>query len=159
MHLHVLAVGKLREPYWTAGCREYSRRLAAYGTLEIVEIAEEKIPERTSPAEETALKTKEGQRLLKRLRPQSYTIALAIEGKPLASEELAQHLKNITLSGKSDFTFIIGGTLGLSSQVLQQADFLLSLSHMTFPHQMVRLFLLEQLYRACKILRGEPYHR
>lgn len=159
MHLFILAVGKLREPYLAAGCQEYSRRLKAYSTLQMVEIAEEKIPERVSAADEETIKAKEGERLIKRLPAQSYVTALAVEGKPLSSVELAQHLEMLALSGKSDYSFLIGGTLGLAPQVLERADLLLSMSRMTFPHQMARFFLLEQLYRACKIMRGEPYHK
>jgi len=122
-------------------------------------VADEKIPDRASPAEEEVIKTKEGERVLKKLEPDSFLVVLAVEGKLLSSEELAGRLEKLAVEGQGKVTFIIGGTLGLAEDIKSRADLLLSFSTLTFPHQVMRFILLEQLYRAFKIIRGEPYHK
>ncbi|KKM11268.1 50S rRNA methyltransferase [Clostridiales bacterium PH28_bin88] len=159
MRIKLVAVGKIKERYLAAGVAEYLKRLQPFSRVEVVEVPDERLPGQPVPALEEAVKDKEGERLLAHVRDSSYTVALIPEGQMLSSEDLAALLDKLAVSGKSDLTFIIGGTLGLSQRVLQRADLLLSLSPMTFPHQMVRMILLEQLYRAFKISRGEPYHR
>lgn len=159
VRIKIVAVGKIRERYLAAGVEEYLKRLQPLARVEVVEVPDERLPGQPVAALEEAVKDKEGERLLAHVREGSYVVALAVEGKMLSSEDLAAMLENLALSGRSDLTFLIGGTLGLAPGVLKRADLLLSLSPMTFPHQMVRMIILEQLYRACKISRGEPYHR
>ncbi|GGE05853.1 ribosomal RNA large subunit methyltransferase H [Marinithermofilum abyssi] len=159
MRIHLLAVGKIKEKYLAQGIREYLKRLQPYAKTEIIEIAEEKGQEPLSESELEHIKQKEGERILNRISPQSHVIALAIQGSPLSSEELAQQMEQLATFGTSHLTFIIGGSYGLSPDVLKRADQLLSFSRMTFPHQLMRLILLEQVYRAFKIIRGESYHK
>jgi 23S rRNA (pseudouridine1915-N3)-methyltransferase len=159
MQIKIIAVGKLKEKYLKEGIAEYLKRLRPYAKVEIVEVADEPAPENASAAEELQVLEREGEKIAKNLKPGTYVIALALEGKMLSSEGLAEKISTLTLAGKSDLTFLIGGSLGLAPGLLSQADFLLCLSPMTFPHQLVRLILLEQVYRAFKIVRGEPYHK
>ncbi|PKM79371.1 MAG: 23S rRNA (pseudouridine(1915)-N(3))-methyltransferase RlmH [Firmicutes bacterium HGW-Firmicutes-13] len=159
MNLKIIAVGKIREKYLSRGIEEYLKRLRPYARIEIIEVADEKIPDRASPAEEEVIKTKEGERVLKKLEPDSFLVVLAVEGKLLSSEELAGRLEKLAVEGQGKVTFIIGGTLGLAEDIKSRADLLLSFSTLTFPHQVMRFILLEQLYRAFKIIRGEPYHK
>jgi len=159
MNITVVAVGKLKEKYLREGINEYSKRLSAYCKLQVVEVADEKAPEVLSEVEMEQVKRKEGERILAQLKPDQYVIALAIEGQMWSSEKLASELDRLATYGKSQVAFVIGGSLGLSPEVLKRADVLLSFSKMTFPHQLVRLILLEQVYRAYRINRGEPYHR
>lgn len=159
MKISVICVGKLREKYLSQGVGEYAKRLGKYCSLEIIELADESTPDNAPPAIVTGIKKKEGDRILKVIRDDSYCIALAIDGTMLSSEELAAKLDKLALSGKSHISFIIGGSLGLSDEVLARADFRLSFSKMTFPHQLMRMILLEQIYRAYKINRNEPYHK
>lgn len=159
MQIQIAAVGKLKEKYWTAGIAEYVKRLTPYAKLTITEVAEEKVPERLSEAEEQQAKQKEGERLLAAIKPDSHVIALAIDGKLWSSEEFAAHLERTATYGKSHITFVIGGSIGLSDDVLRRADVKLSFGRLTYPHQLMRLVLVEQVYRAFKIMRGEPYHR
>lgn len=159
MNIKIIGVGKIKEKYLKEGIKEYLKRLQPVAKIEIIEVADEKEPANSSPAEEKIVKEKEEERIKKHLKPGSFLIALAIEGKELSSEGFAQKLKNLALEGKSDITFVIGGSLGLSKGILDKADFLLSFSKMTFPHQLMRLILLEQIYRAFKIIRGETYHK
>ncbi|GAA3410802.1 23S rRNA (pseudouridine(1915)-N(3))-methyltransferase RlmH [Paenibacillus hodogayensis] len=159
MHIQIVAVGKLKEKYWTDGIAEYAKRLAPYAKLTITEVAEEKAPERMSEAEEQQVKQKEGERIAAALKPDSYVIAMAIGGHMWSSEELAGQLDRLGTYGKSHVTFLIGGSNGLSDDVLKRADAKLSFGRITYPHQLIRLVLVEQVYRAFKIMRGEPYHK
>jgi len=159
MNIKIIAVGKLKENYLKEGIAEYLKRLKPYAKVEIIEVAEEKEPANASPADEIMIKGREGERILEKVKPGSYLIALAIDGKQLSSEELADKLDNLALEGKSDIAMVIGGPLGLSEEVLKKADFKLSFSKMTFPHQLMRLILMEQIYRAFKIIKGELYHK
>lgn len=159
MHIQIIAVGKLKESYLMDGISEYLKRLRPYAKVEVIEVADEKEPDNASVAEQEIVREREAERILKRLRKGSVTVALAIDGKPVSSEGLAEHLKNWALAGKSDYCFIIGGSLGLHQNVLEQAEIKLSFGKMTFPHQLMRLILVEQIYRAFKINRGEPYHK
>ncbi|WP_173297994.1 23S rRNA (pseudouridine(1915)-N(3))-methyltransferase RlmH [Thermanaeromonas sp. C210] len=159
MEIYVVAVGRVKEKYLQEGIKEYSKRLRPYVRLEIREGTEEKVPGNLTPGQEERILALEGQSLLRLLPDGAYIIALDREGEMLSSEELAEHLADLALQGRSQVAFVIGGTLGLSQEVLDRAHFKLSFSPLTFPHQLMRLILLEQLYRACKIRRGEPYHR
>ncbi len=158
MKLKIIAVGKVREKYYRDGIDEYLKRLTPYARVSVVEVEDEPIPEKASVKEEEAVKDKEGERILRQLRPGSYTIALAVQGREMSSEELAASLADLSAAGR-EVNLVIGGSLGLSAAVLRTADCLLSFSRFTFPHQLMRLILVEQLYRACKIGRGETYHR
>lgn len=159
MNITVLCIGKLKESYWKDAIAEYSKRLSKYCTLSIDELKEERLPENPSEAEETSVKEGEGRNLLKHVKPGAYVIALDVKGKSLSSEGLAERLSELALGGKSEVVLIIGGSLGLSQEVLERADLRLSFSAMTFPHQMMRVILLEQIYRAFKINRNETYHK
>lgn len=159
MKITILCVGKIKEKYFVDAIAEYAKRLGRYHKLEIVEVADEKTPDGAGAALEEQIKAREGERLLKNIKEGSYVIALAIEGKALSSEEMAKKLDTLAVSGDSHVSFVIGGSLGLSEQVKQRADDLLSFSRMTFPHQLMRVVLLEQIYRCCKISAHEPYHK
>ncbi len=159
MRITVLCVGKVKEKYFSDGIREYEKRLSRYCRLEIIEVADEKTPDSASAAEELQIKAREGERLRKYIREDSYVIALAIEGKQLDSVELSEKIEKLGVRGASHITFVIGGSLGLDETILKQADDKLSFSRMTFPHQMMRMILLEQLYRSYRIMKGEPYHK
>ncbi|WP_243355143.1 23S rRNA (pseudouridine(1915)-N(3))-methyltransferase RlmH [Bacillus litorisediminis] len=159
MNITILSVGKLKEKYLKLGIEEYVKRLSSYAKVEIVEVPDEKAPENLSPKEEEMVKFKEGERLLAKVKDEDYVIALAIEAQMPSSEKLAAKLDQLATYGKSKISFIIGGSLGLSSEVLQRADEAISFSRMTFPHQLMRLILVEQIYRAFRINRGEPYHK
>lgn len=159
MNISIVTVGKLKEKYLKQGIEEYLKRLSAYAKVEIIEVADEKAPETLSESEMEHVKQKEGERILAKLQPDTHVIALAIEGKMYTSEQFSAHIDQLATYGKSKIAFIIGGSLGLSSQVLKRADETLSFSKMTFPHQLMRLILLEQVYRAFRIMRGEPYHK
>lgn len=154
-----MAVGKLKEKYLKMGIDEFSKRLSAYAKLEIVELTDEKTPESLSLSEEKQVKDREGTRILDKIGDNEYVIALAIEGKQCSSEDFGDKLDKLATYGQSKITFVIGGSLGLGEAVYKRADEWLSFSKMTFPHQMMRLFLLEQIYRGFRIVRGEPYHK
>ncbi len=154
-----VCVGKVKENYLTDAIKEYVKRLSRYCKLEIVEVPDEKTPEGASPAEESAIKSREGERILKSLREDAYVIALAVEGHMPDSIELSRTLEKLTVGGSSHIIFVIGGSLGLSPAVIQRANESLSFSRMTFPHQLMRVILLEQLYRSFRIIRHEPYHK
>ena len=158
MKITIVAVGKIKEKYLTAGIAEYNKRLIPYCRLEIIEVDEERMPADPSAAEKEKVLAREGERLLKHVRDGSYLIVLDVRGKALSSEELAEKIDALALAGQSDVTFVIGGAFGLSPAVVAAANERLSFSRMTFTHQMIRLILVEQLYRAFKISRGEPYH-
>lgn len=158
MKITILAVGKIKEKYLTAGIAEFVKRLGPFCRLEIIEIDEEKMPDNPSEKEMTKALAKEGERLLKYARESTYLVVLDVHGKLISSEELAAKLDNLAVTGQSDITFLIGGAFGLSEEVRRAAKERISFSKMTFTHQMVRLLLVEQVYRAMKIRRGEPYH-
>lgn len=159
MNINIITVGKLKEKYLKLGIDEFKKRLTKYCKLDIVELDDEKAPESLSDKEMEMIKDKEGKKILSKIKGNSYVIALAIDGKNLSSEELADTIENLGVRGNSHITFVIGGSLGLSDEVLSRADYKLSFSRMTFPHQLMRLILLEQVYRAFRINKGEPYHK
>lgn len=159
MNIKIIGVGKLKEKYLKDGIAEYLKRLTAYAKVEIIEVSDEKTPDNASLAEEGQIKAKEGERILKHVKEGSYVIALAIDGKNLSSEGLSGLMADLGGRGKSDLTFIIGGSLGLADVILKKADYKLSFSAMTFPHQLMRLILVEQIYRGFRIIKGEPYHK
>lgn len=159
MKITCVTVGKIKERYLTDAIAEYAKRLHRYCDLRILEVADEKTPEGAGEAEERAIREKEGERILKALPSDSYCIALAIQGEMLDSLELSAKLEQLNVRGVSHLSFVIGGSLGLSPAVLQRADYHLSFSRMTFPHQLMRVILLEQLYRSFRIQRHEPYHK
>lgn len=159
MNIAVITVGKLKEKYLREAVSEYSKRLSKYCHINILEVSDEKAPENMSQAEETAVKYREGQGILKYLKNDTYVIALDIQGKMLCSEAFAGYINDLGLKGKSNIAFVIGGSLGLSQEVLTRADYKLSFSPMTFPHQLMRVILLEQIYRGYRIMKGEPYHK
>ncbi|MBD0382219.1 23S rRNA (pseudouridine(1915)-N(3))-methyltransferase RlmH [Paenibacillus sedimenti] len=159
MHIQILTVGKLKERYLVDGIAEYVKRLGPYAKVQIVEVPDEKAPENMSPAEERQVREREGERLLAKLAPDAYVVALAIDGEMWTSEQLAGSLDKLATYGRSQVAFVIGGSLGLSSELLRRADMRLSFGRMTLPHQLMRLVLVEQIYRAMRINRGEPYHK
>lgn len=159
MNISVICVGKLKEKYWTQAVAEYAKRLSGYCSLDIVELKEARLPDRAGPAEEQAVKEAEGAEILKRLRDNMYVITLEVKGKELSSEKLAEKIDSLAVGGRSNIAFVIGGSLGLSEEVSKRSDFRLSFSQMTFPHQMMRVILLEQVYRSFKIIRHETYHK
>ena len=159
MNINVICVGKLKEKYWTDAVAEYSKRLGRFCTLKITELKEDRLADNASPADEEKVKATEGTSILKAIDGDAYVIALDVRGKELSSEKLAEKVETLALDGKSNLAFIIGGSLGLSQEVLARADYRLSFSPMTFPHQMMRVILLEQIYRSFKIIRNETYHK
>lgn len=159
MKITVACVGKIKEKFFNDAIAEYSKRLSRYCKLEIAEVPDEKTPDGASEALEQQIIEKEGERLLSRIKDDAYVIALAIQGEKLSSEKLADKIGKLGVSGESNITFVIGGSLGLSQAVLKRADMKLSFSDMTFPHQLMRVVLLEQVYRSYRIINGEPYHK
>lgn len=159
MNISIITVGKLKEKYLRLGIDEYLKRLSAYAKVEVIEVADEKAPEELSELEMLQVKQKEGERILTKINQDTYVIILAIQGKLASSEELAVSLDKLATYGKSKIAFVIGGSLGLSEEVLKRSNEQLSFSRMTFPHQLMRLILVEQIYRAYRINRGEPYHK
>lgn len=159
MQITIVAVGKLKEKYLKLGIEEYLKRLSAYARVTIVEVVDEKAPENLNEVEMLRVKEKEGERILANLKRDQHVVALAIDGDMWSSERLADKLDSWAIYGKSSVAFVIGGSLGLSNQVLKRADEKLSFSKMTFPHQLMRLILVEQVYRGFKIIKGEPYHK
>ena len=159
MKITILTVGKIKEDFYRKAIAEYSKRLSRYCKLEIIEVTDEKTPDSASAVVEEQIKDKEGERLLKYIREDAYVIALAIDGKMLDSIELSKKIEQLGIMGKSHIIFVIGGSLGLSDRILKRADFKLSFSKMTFPHQLMRVILLEQIYRSYRIICKEPYHK
>lgn len=165
MKITILCVGKIKEQYWNGAIAEYSKRLSAYCNLNIVEVPDEKTPDGASKALEEQILRKEGERILKKLDgmnvsgPDSCVAALAIDGKPYDSVSFSDWIEKLGVSGKSHIIFVIGGSLGLAPEVIRQADVRLSFSNMTFPHQLMRVILLEQVYRGFRIMNHEPYHK
>ena len=159
MKITLVTVGKIKEKFFEDAIAEYSKRLSRYCKLEIIQVADEKTPDKASDVVEAQIKDKEGERILSHIKDDAYVIALAIEGKMLDSEELAEKIGQLGVSGVSQIVFVIGGSLGLSRKVMRRADYALSFSRMTFPHQLMRVVLLEQIYRGYRILNNQPYHK
>jgi len=159
VHIQIAAVGRLKEKYLVQGIAEYAKRLGPYVKLTLTEVPDEKAPETMSPAEEAQVREREGERLLAQLKPDAHVVALAIGGELWSSEDLADQLDKLATYGRSHVAFVIGGSTGLAPAVLQRAQQKLSFGRMTLPHQLMRLVLIEQVYRAVKINRGEPYHK
>lgn len=159
MNIIIICIGKLKEKYWREALEEYTKRLSKYCNLEIIELKEARLPDKGSVAEEQAVKQEEGKNILKHIKNDFYLISLEINGKELSSESLSEKMNNLAIEGKSNVVFVIGGSLGLSQEVSDRADYKLSFSKMTFPHQMMRVILLEQIYRGFKIIKNETYHK
>ena len=159
MKITVISVGKIKEKYLKDAIAEYSKRLGRYCKLEIIEVQDEKTPDQASETVEKQIRDKEAERILKYIRDDMYVITLEIGGKMLSSEELADKINSLGIQGKSHIAFVIGGSIGLGKEVLKRADESLSFSKMTFPHQLMRVILLEQVYRGYRIINGEPYHK
>ncbi|MFC4354779.1 23S rRNA (pseudouridine(1915)-N(3))-methyltransferase RlmH [Chryseomicrobium palamuruense] len=159
MNITIVTVGKLKEKYLKMGIEEYVKRLGAYAKMEQVEVADEKAPENLSDADMEIVKRKEGERILAKIHPDAHVIALAINGKTRSSEEMAAHLNSLMTYGTSKIVFVIGGSLGLHDEVLKRANEQLSFGKMTLPHQLMKLVLVEQIYRSFRIIKGEPYHK
>jgi len=159
MKITVLCVGKIKEKFFKDAISEYEKRLSRYCKLEFIEVADEKAPEKISAKEESLIREKEGERLLKHIHEEAYIITLEIDGKELDSVEFAKKLEGLGVAGVSQLCFVIGGSIGLGESVRKKANFALSFSHMTFPHQLMRVVLLEQIYRGYRIMKGEPYHK
>ncbi|UCZ53213.1 23S rRNA (pseudouridine(1915)-N(3))-methyltransferase RlmH [Bacillus shivajii] len=159
MQIQIISVGKIKDKYLKLGIAEFEKRLRPYCKLTMDEIADEQAPEQLSEKELVSIKDKEGERILSKIKAHQYVIALAIEGNQWSSEKLADEMEKLSIYGKSQVAFVIGGSNGLSDDVLKRADQKLSFSKMTFPHQLMKLILLEQVYRAFKIQKNEPYHK
>lgn len=159
MKITIITVGKIKEKYLRDAIAEYSKRLSRYCKLEIIEVADEKTPDQASETLEEQIRSKEGERILKYIRDDMYVITLEIGGKMLSSEEFAKKIETLGVQGQSSIAFVIGGSIGLGKEVLKRSDYALSFSKMTFPHQLMRLILLEQVYRGYRIMNGEPYHK
>ncbi len=159
MKITIITVGKIKEKYLRDAIAEYSKRLSRYCKLEIIEVADEKTPDQASETLEEQIRSKEGERILKYIRDDMYVITLEIGGKMLSSEEFAKKIETLGVQGQSSIAFVIGGSIGLGKEVLKRSDYALSFSKMTFPHQLMRVILLEQVYRGYRIMNGEPYHK
>ncbi|EMS70335.1 23S rRNA (pseudouridine(1915)-N(3))-methyltransferase RlmH [Ruminiclostridium cellobioparum] len=159
MKITIAAVGKLKERYLKEGISEYTKRLSRFADMELIEVEDEHAPDTLSPAQEAQVKQREAERLLKRVKEGSYIILLDLAGEQTTSEGLASKLESVMLTGNSHITFIIGGSLGLDQSLVSAASYRICLSKMTFPHQLARLILLEQTYRAFKIMKNETYHK
>ena len=159
MKITIITVGKIKEKYLKDAIAEYSKRLTKYCKLDIVEVADEKTPDNASEVVEEAIRDKEAERIMKHITDDMYVVTLEIGGKMLTSEELSTKIERLGIQGKSDVAFVIGGSIGLGKEVLKRSDYALSFSKMTFPHQLMRVILLEQIYRSYRIMKGEPYHK
>ncbi|EOL41238.1 ribosomal RNA large subunit methyltransferase H [Enterococcus phoeniculicola] len=159
MHIKIITVGKLKEKYLVQGIAEYTKRLSKYAKIDLIEVPDEKAPENLSQAEMIQVKEKEGERILAKIKEQEFVFVLAINGKQLSSEDFAKQIDNLGIQGKSQLTFVIGGSLGLSKAVMKRSNEQLSFGKMTYPHQLMKLILVEQIYRAYRIIKGEPYHK
>ncbi len=159
MRITIAAVGKLKERYLKEGISEYTKRLSRFADVDIIEVDDEQAPDSLSPAQEAQVKAREAERLLKKVKEGGYIILLDLAGEQTTSEGFAVKLENTMLSGNSHITFIIGGSLGLDQSLIKAANYRICLSKMTFPHQLARLILLEQVYRAFKIMKNETYHK
>ena len=159
MKITIVCVGKIKEKFYRDAIEEYVKRLSKYCRMEIVEVADEKTPDQASAAWEEQIKLKEATRILAKIKEEAYVCTLEILGKKYTSEGFASMIEHTTISGQSHIVFVIGGSLGLHSSVLKRADLGISFSDMTFPHQLMRVILCEQIYRAFRIINGEPYHK
>ena len=159
MKITIITVGKIKEKYLKDAIAEYSKRLSKYCKLDIVEVADEKTPDNANEVVENQIRSKEAERILKHVKENAFIITLEINGKQLTSEELAKKIDNLGIQGHSHIIFIIGGSIGLGQEVLSKSNYALSFSKMTFPHQLMRVILLEQIYRSYRIINGEPYHK
>ncbi|SDL03167.1 23S rRNA (pseudouridine1915-N3)-methyltransferase [Clostridium cochlearium] len=159
MNITIISVGKLKEKYLRLAVEEYAKRLSRYCKLNIIEVTDEKTPDNASEKEELYIKEKEGKLILKNIKDNMFVIALDLNGKELNSIDFSNFLNNLGVKGESNLAFVIGGSLGLSSEVLNRANYKLCFSKMTFPHQLFRVMLLEQIYRSYRIIKGEPYHK
>lgn len=159
MKIRVITVGKLKEKYLVSGIKEYEKRLNGYCKVEMVEVADEPIPDNASENKETLIKDKEAQKIVDKIKKDDYVIVLDLHGKQIDSVQLSKHIETCMLHGKSTIDFVIGGSLGLGKAILERADFRLCFSQMTFPHQLMKLILMEQIYRSFKIMKNETYHK
>lgn len=159
MKITIISVGKIKEKFFSQAISEYAKRLSRYCRLTMIEVPDEKAPENLSIADMTAVKNKEGQKILEKMPQGSFVVTLEMDGRQMTSEELAQNFEELALRGSSHICFIIGGSLGLGDAVSSSSNLKLSFSRMTFPHQLFKIMLLEQVYRAFKIIKGEPYHK
>lgn len=159
MKITLVTVGKIKEKFYSEAVLEYQKRLSRYCKLDIIQVADEKTPDQASEAEERMIKEKEGERILSQIKDGAYVVALAIEGRMLDSVELAEKIDKLGIGGVSQIVFVIGGSLGLADSVMKRADDKLSFSKMTFPHQLMRVILLEQIYRSYRIICKQPYHK
>lgn len=159
MKIKIVTVGKLKEKYLKDGIAEYSKRISRFAAVEMIELADEKTPDRASDSENEKILNLEGNRILSKIGDREFVVVLAIEGKTLSSEEFSKQLEQASINGYSTLTFVIGGSLGLSPQVKKRANLSLSFGHLTLPHQLMRLVLVEQIYRAFTIQQGSPYHK
>ena len=159
MKISIITVGKIKEKYLKDAIAEYSKRLSKYCKSEIIEVADEKTPDNASEVVEDQIRSKEAERILKHVKDDAFVITLEINGRQLTSEELAGKIDTLGIQGHSHIAFIIGGSIGLGREVLKKSNFALSFSKMTFPHQLMRVILLEQIYRSYRIINGEPYHK
>jgi 23S rRNA (pseudouridine1915-N3)-methyltransferase len=159
MQIEIIAVGKIKEKYLQKGIQEYLKRLGPFAKIKIVEVSDEKTPASATKAEEDEVRKKEGQRILDKLKGDTFVIILDIDGELLSSEDLAKKVEELMIKSKNHVTIIIGGSVGLSEEVKKRANLKLSFGRFTYPHQLMRLILLEQIYRCFKIIRGEPYHK
>lgn len=159
MNINIIAIGKIKEKFIKEAIKEFEKRLSRYCKLNIIELEDEKAPQNLSEKDMEIIKDKEGERILSKLNPSSYIIALDIKGKSLSSEDFSKKMQDLMVEGNNDITFIIGGSIGLSKGVLSKCNYKLSFSKMTFPHQLMRLILVEQVYRGFRIMKNEPYHK
>lgn len=159
MNITIISVGKLKEKYLKQAIDEYSKRLTRYCKLDIIELQDEKTPDNASEKEELQIKEKEGELILSKIKDNMFVIAMDLKGENLTSEQFANYIENCGVMGNSNIAFIVGGSLGLSQNVIKRANYKLCFSKMTFPHQLFRVMLLEQIYRAFRIMKGEPYHK
>lgn len=159
MNITVIAVGKIKEKYLKLAIDEYSKRLSKYCKLNIIQLPDEKTPDKSSLKDELIIKEKEGNLILKHIKDNQFVIASDLKGKSITSEKFSKVIENCAISGNSNIVFVIGGSLGLSTSVLSRSNYKLSFSKLTFPHQLFRVMLLEQIYRCFRITKGEPYHK
>ena len=159
MNITIVCVGKIKEAFYKDAVNEYAKRLSRYCRFQVIEVADEKTPDQTTEHEEDLIRQKEAERILKQIKEDAYVVALAIQGKKLDSIAFSEHIERLGIQGKSNLVFVIGGSLGLHTSVLKRADDRISFSDMTFPHQLMRVILAEQIYRSFRIMNGEPYHK
>lgn len=159
MKIKIVSVGKIKEKYLVEGIKEYTKRLSLFTKIEFIELADEKIPENASLQDEILVKNKEGKRMLEKIKDDEYVILLDLHGKEIDSVQLSKHIENCMIQGNSQITFVIGGSLGLSDDLIKRSNFRLCFSKLTFTHQMIKLFLLEQIYRSFKIMNNQTYHK